>query len=213
MTFFHLGRVVILSDDQYRPILYGRQLIGYFFIIFRNIRHPPTMKTILTSAILLMSLMLSRADMQTPVPLWPDGAPGARARAVVPYAAVVFALLFTLAGVWVLQLHGYRITSDVVANGPSNPTMKTVARVAGGWWANYGAHPVFWLAPLAAYLGALFAVLTRKIRVLAWVCSALVPTGVIATAGLSLFPFLLPSSSNPDMSLTVWDWKSCWVAS
>jgi cytochrome d ubiquinol oxidase subunit II len=137
-----------------------------------------------------------------------DGAPGARARAVVPYAAVVFALLFTLAGVWVLQLHGYRITSDVVANGPSNPTMKTVARVAGGWWANYGAHPVFWLAPLAAYLGALFAVLTRKIRVLAWVCSALVPTGVIATAGLSLFPFLLPSSSNPDMSLTVWDASS-----
>jgi acetyl esterase/lipase len=35
------------------------------------------MKTIMTSAILLMSLMFSRAEMQTPVPLWPDGAPGA----------------------------------------------------------------------------------------------------------------------------------------
>ena len=35
------------------------------------------MKTILTSAILFLSVILSRADMQTPVPLWPDGAPGA----------------------------------------------------------------------------------------------------------------------------------------
>jgi acetyl esterase/lipase len=35
------------------------------------------MKTILASAILFISLMLSRAEMQSPVPLWPDGAPGA----------------------------------------------------------------------------------------------------------------------------------------
>ena len=35
------------------------------------------MKLIFVSAILFSSLMLSRADMQTPVPLWPEGAPGA----------------------------------------------------------------------------------------------------------------------------------------
>src|ERR1035438_8584665 len=35
------------------------------------------MKIILASAILFLSLILSRAEMQTPVPLWPDGAPGA----------------------------------------------------------------------------------------------------------------------------------------
>ncbi len=35
------------------------------------------MKSILTSATLLLSLILSRAEMQAPVPLWPDGAPGA----------------------------------------------------------------------------------------------------------------------------------------
>jgi cytochrome d ubiquinol oxidase subunit II len=32
--------------------------------------------------------------------------------------------------------------------------------------------------------------------------------GVILTAGFSLFPFLMPSSSNPDVSLTVWDSSS-----
>jgi acetyl esterase/lipase len=35
------------------------------------------MKTLFTSAILLLSLILSRAEIQTPIPLWPDGAPGA----------------------------------------------------------------------------------------------------------------------------------------
>jgi len=137
-----------------------------------------------------------------------DGAPGARARAVVPYAAGVFALLFTIGGIWVLQLHGFRITSEFVADGPSNPLMKTVARVTGAWWQNYSLHPVFWLAPLLAYLGALLAVIAAKRPLLAWIASAFVPLGVIATAGLSLFPFLLPSSSNPDMSLTVWDASS-----
>jgi cytochrome d ubiquinol oxidase subunit II len=137
-----------------------------------------------------------------------EGEPGRRARAVIPYAAGLFALLFTVAGVWALQLDGYKITSAAVAEGPSNPLIKSVARIAGGWWDNYTAHPLFWIAPLLAYLGAGFAVLTRGRPVLAWVCSALVPVGTIATAGLSLFPFFLPSSTNPDQSLTVWDASS-----
>ena len=83
-----------------------------------------------------------------------------------------------------------------------------MAHVAGGWWENYTLHPLIWLAPLTAYLGALLAVAARRLPLLAWVASALVPLGVIATAGLSLFPFLLASSSNPDMSLTVWDASS-----
>ena len=35
------------------------------------------MKTLFAPAVLCLSLILSRAEMQTPIPLWPDGAPGA----------------------------------------------------------------------------------------------------------------------------------------
>jgi len=35
------------------------------------------MKSVLIAAILFSSLILSRAEMQTPIPLWPEGAPGA----------------------------------------------------------------------------------------------------------------------------------------
>jgi cytochrome bd ubiquinol oxidase subunit II len=156
----------------------------------------------------LMSVAMLTLHGATWLGLKADGAPGARARAVVPYAALAFAILFTAGGYWTLHLDGYRITSDIAANGPSNPLFKTVARVEGAWWQNYALHPFFWLAPTVAYIGAVLAVLTRKLPLLAWVSSALVPLGTIATAGLSLFPFLLPSSSNPDMSLTVWDASS-----
>lgn len=43
---------------------------------------------------------------------------------------------------------------------------------------------------------------------LAVVASGAAVTGVVATAGLSMFPFILPSSLDPSMSLTVWDASS-----
>ena len=156
----------------------------------------------------LVSVAMLTLHGATWLSLKADGAPGARARAIVPYAAAAFAVLFTIGGVWVSHIDGFRITSALAADGPSNPLLKTVARVTGGWWQNYTLHPLIWLAPLVAYLGAAVAVAARRLPLLAWVASALVPLGVIATAGLSLFPFLLASSSNPDMSLTVWDASS-----
>ena len=42
----------------------------------------------------------------------------------------------------------------------------------------------------------------------AFIFSSLGIAGVIATAGLSMFPFMLPSSLDPHASLTVWDASS-----
>lgn len=137
-----------------------------------------------------------------------EGAPGARARAIIPWATLLFIALFVAAGAWVMQLDGYKITSVIDPNGPSNPTLKTVAHVAGGWLANYHAYPLLWLAPAIAIAGSLLAVLTRRLPVVAWISSALVPAGTISTAGFALFPFFLPSSTHPDQSLTVWDASS-----
>jgi cytochrome d ubiquinol oxidase subunit II len=128
----------------------------------------------------------------------------ARARRVLPFAALAFALLFVLAGLWLSQLNGYRIVSAIAHDGPSNPAAKSVARLAGGWLAS-GRQ---WPAVVLALLGAAGAVLLRARPLPAFLCSALVPASVIAAAGLALFPFLLPSSTNPDVSLTVWDASS-----
>ncbi len=127
-------------------------------------------------------------------------------------AATVFGLLliacFTLAGVWVsLGVEGYVITSAIDAGGLANPAAKTVARQAGAWLANYAREPLTMAVPLLAYAGALAAVvLVRGRRTLAaFVASSLALTGVIGTAGVSMFPFVMPSSTDLKSSLTVWD--------
>ncbi len=131
-----------------------------------------------------------------------------RARAVMPYAATIFAVLFVVAGAWLTQIDAYRITSAVMPDGPSNPLLKEVTMVPGGWFANFSAHPALWIAPVLAIVGATAACLLRKRPTLAFLGSALVPAATIATAGLALFPFLMPSSADPHASLTVWDASS-----
>jgi cytochrome d ubiquinol oxidase subunit II len=63
------------------------------------------------------------------------------------------------------------------------------------------------LLPALAYVGtaAMLWLLAAGRTGFAFVASALVLTAIIATAGASMFPFLMPSSSTPNHSLTVWD--------
>lgn len=132
-----------------------------------------------------------------------EGAVQARARAVMPYAATVFAVLFVAAGTWLAHLDGFRIAAGLAHDGPSNPTLKTVATATGAWVKGTTMPAV-----AAALIGAALALLLRRRPLWAFLASALVPVGTIATAGLALFPFLLPSSSDPNVSLTVWDASS-----
>jgi len=135
----------------------------------------------------------------------------ARAARAGSYAAIAMLVLFTLAGLWVaFGIDGYAFTSAIDVAGPSNPTLKTVAAVHGGWLANYGAHPWTILAPILVYVAgiATAALLAMRANWLALVTSGLAIAGIIATAGLSLFPFMLPSSLDPASSLTVWDASS-----
>ena len=134
-----------------------------------------------------------------------------RARRIAFTAAFVLILLFVLAGIWTGSSMGYRITSAVAHGGPSNPLAKTVEAAPEAWLANYSALPWTMLAPLLAIVGALLAaMLSRSGRRdgLAWIASAISVAGVVATAGVSMFPFILPSSLDPRSSLTVWDSSS-----
>jgi len=122
-------------------------------------------------------------------------------------AAIVMVLAFLAAGVWLQFIDGYRITSLVRPGDMPDPLAKTVVREAGAWMANYGRQPLMWLLPLLGVAGAVLAALLLKMRrtLSAFVASSLTLVGVIGTAGASMFPFVMPSSSMPAASLTVWD--------
>jgi cytochrome d ubiquinol oxidase subunit II len=126
-------------------------------------------------------------------------------------AALVLIVLFATAGLCVaLLIDGYAITSAVPHDGPSNPLMKHAATRVGAWMVNYAREPLTLAAPILAFAGAASTILLLRARrnALAIVASGLCVAGVIATVGLSVFPFLLPSSVDPNASLTVWDASS-----
>jgi cytochrome bd ubiquinol oxidase subunit II len=130
-----------------------------------------------------------------------------RALKAVGYTAPALIVLFALAGLWVaFGIDGY-VAANLDPNGPSNPLLKDVTRVPGAWLANYGAHPWMILAPvlgLVMPLATLYLVRAGR-EVLAFVTSGLTIAGVIGTAGLSMFPFLMPSKLDPKASLTTFD--------
>ena len=140
-----------------------------------------------------------------------EGDVAIRARRYGAIAAILLVLLISVAGLWTLfGVEGYRIAGAIDYAGPSNPLAKTVTREAGAWLDNYRAYRWMIAAPAAAYAGALIAALALAFaaRRTALLVSSLSVAGVVTMAGFSMFPFLLPSSSHPSQSLTVWDASS-----
>jgi len=131
-----------------------------------------------------------------------------RSRAVAQIAALVMMAGFALAGVWVKYgIDGYVVTSAIDHHAASNPLGKTVVREAGAWLANFNHLPALWLFPLLGVVLPLLTVLFSRAEKGGWafVSSSLTLACVIMTAGIALFPFIMPSSIEPGMSLTMWD--------
>lgn len=116
--------------------------------------------------------------------------------------------LFVLAGVFIAtSIEGYVITSSMDTAATSDPLLKTVSRETGAWMNNYSEYPLTIAAPIVAITGGLLlAFFSRQGRCgWAFLASCLMITGIILTAGVSMFPFLMPSSTMLNASLTMWD--------
>lgn len=131
-----------------------------------------------------------------------------RARGVAKVAGLVTVLLFVAGGFWVaFGIHGYRITGMPDANSAFMPIVKTVTTANGAWFDNYARWPAIWALPIIAVAGALLCALFSAANkaMAAFLSSGLCVTAIILTAGASLFPFIMPSSLDPNSSLTIWD--------
>jgi len=139
-----------------------------------------------------------------------EGAVAERARVGGRWAALAVIALFAAGGVWLgLGIEGYAFVAPPPGDGPSNPLMSEVVR-GGSWLAAYGERPWIAVAPALGFLGAagVWFGLSTRWEGLTFIASGLSVVGVIATVGLTMFPFILPSSTDPTSSLTVWDASS-----
>jgi len=137
-----------------------------------------------------------------------EGELNARVRKVVRIFSIAFMVAFALAGIWqVFGIDGYRIVSMPDAGTALSPLAKKVEVSAGAWMQNYSKCGYTVLAPILAFAGGILALLLSgaKRPVLAFVGSGAALAGVILTAGFAMFPFVIPSSTDPNGSLTVYD--------
>ena len=131
-----------------------------------------------------------------------------RAQGFLTKASLAVIALFAIEGLWLwLGIDGYAISNNFDIAGVSNPTNKTVSVGEVSWLHNYTTYPLSIIAPVLGFVGAIGAFLfgraDKSARAFFSSCISLV--GIILTAGFSLFPFIFPSSANPNHSLTMWD--------
>jgi cytochrome d ubiquinol oxidase subunit II len=115
---------------------------------------------------------------------------------------------FALAGLWLtFFIDGFRVVSMPPVDAIPNPLTKEVVIASGAWLANYWHQPWTLLFPMAGFAGLGYAVsLSMQDRAgLGLVMSGVGITGIIMTAGSAMFPFIMPSSTNPGSSLIAWD--------
>lgn len=133
-----------------------------------------------------------------------------RARRIGSIAGLVAMGGFALAGLWLaVGIEAYALAEQPAANGPSNPLLTEVSK-GGNWLTAYTVRPWIIIAPILGFVGMGLANLALRsnseISPILW--SQLGIFGTISTVGLTMFPFILPSSIDPKSSLTVWDASS-----
>ena len=160
----------------------------------------------LLAGVISLSMLLMHGSIYLQIRT--EGVIAARARHATKISGAVFITGFIVAGFWIINgIEGYRIVAMLPANVASIPLDKTVEKVAGAWLDNYHHFPLLWLAPLLGIAGALAAIAASGAKriIAAFVASSVMLAAVIFTVGITMFPFIMPSSSAPSSSLTLWD--------
>lgn len=134
-----------------------------------------------------------------------------RAIGCARFAALSLMVLFVIGGFLIAyKQFGYQVLTTVDHFGYSNPLQKQVGMEVGAWLKNYTLYPWTMALPALGFLGALSAFMFSPYGrgYFAFISSSISIIGIIGTVGVSMFPFILPSSSQPSASLLVWDASS-----
>jgi cytochrome d ubiquinol oxidase subunit II len=184
-------------DELHRSVYTGN---------FLDLLHPYALLTGLVSLSMLVMHGCTYAALKVGEPM------ATRAVSVGRCAALTFCAAFIVAGSWVsVVMDGHHIVPGITQTMSAEAAAEYVSVGQGAWLANYEAHPILWMFPVAALLSALStrALLgSTRFRSAAFVTSCLTQAATILTAGIALFPFLMPSSTHPNEGLTIWNASS-----
>jgi len=123
-------------------------------------------------------------------------------------AGGVFMLTFTLAWLGALfYIDGYAVVSMGDPNQALIPTGKEVIKGPGLWFRHYQQDSWGYIGPFLSILSVGMALILASLQrpKTALVCNSVAIASVLLTLGFTLYPFVMPSMSVPNHSLTLWD--------
>ncbi len=156
----------------------------------------------------VISLMMIVTQGATYLQMRTSGELHLRSRTATHVCAAITAVAFLLAGVWLIYgIDGYVVMGGLDVNAASNPLHKEVVQQAGAWLTNFNHYPALWTIPVLGVLLPLLTILATWMDkgVWAFLFSSLTVACIILTSGIAMFPFVMPSSLDPNVSLTMWD--------
>ncbi|MDR0484777.1 MAG: cytochrome d ubiquinol oxidase subunit II [Alphaproteobacteria bacterium] len=201
LTGVAVGNVIIGLPFKIDPLYLSITYHGSFFDLLNPFA--------LLCGLVSLSMIVMQGSIYTA--LKTEGVLAERSKNIAKYAGLILLVLYAIGAVFTaFFVKGYVITSKIVTDGPSNPMYKTVEQGVGVWFHNFRDMPWIILAPVLVIAGVLLMLKFSKANRMpcALVSSSMAIFGVVATAGLIMFPFILPSSYDLASSLTVWDASS-----
>ncbi len=186
---FHFDNEMRLVSDASSPIIGFLQLLSPFALLCG-----------------LVSLFMITAHGAYYLSLRTVDAMQQRAIKAAKIFGTLTVILFIIGGFWVGHINGY-VATNLSHSGPSNPLLKSVTVVTGAWLNNYNSYPVLYIVPALGIIAQILAIVfnNKSRHGMAFIFSSLSMAGIILTAAVSMFPFVMPSSSMPVSSLTLWD--------
>lgn len=127
-----------------------------------------------------------------------------RTRRMLGWSAIAVLALSVAAVVLLATLPGLH----VAGSDWQQPLLATqLSFVNGAWLDRYAVHPPLLTLPALALTGTLVAGLAawRDRALTAFLGSTVALAGTLASAGVALFPFVLPSNLDPAASLSLWN--------
>ncbi len=130
-----------------------------------------------------------------------------RARVLQFIFAIILLILFSITGYLLLtSVNGYSLVSQS-AKPATYVLDNVVVQARGAWIASFYHFPWKFYPAVFVYFAIILSLVASAMKAYttAFWMSAIGVASVVATAGCCLFPFIMPSLTHPNQSLTLWN--------
>ncbi|QJC28619.1 cytochrome d ubiquinol oxidase subunit II [Enterobacteriaceae endosymbiont of Plateumaris consimilis] len=130
-----------------------------------------------------------------------------KAYIITQISSIILIIFFILSFInTIFYIKGYKFNLLII-NNIMDLNKKEILHTYGSWFSNFQTHHYLLIIPLICLILPIGTIIYSqfKNKIMTFICSSLTITFVVFTIGITMFPFIVPSSIIPSHSLTMWN--------